>query len=233
MGFLDLHVPGTPLLLPNAWDVGSARLLESLGARAVATTSSGFAATLGKADGQVTLEEALEHSRALSAGVGIPVSADFENGYGDPAVTLALAAATGLAGASIEDWSGTQVYPVAEAADRVRAARQAAPELVLIGRAEGYPLIMLTPDNGGIRVCGFYAETPAEFLQESWAVLRRRFREGPHDEFGPVEQVTLASTAAEPFGILIDGEKAETAGQEVFRLVPCPVDLLATHSDGR
>ena len=138
MRFLDLHVPGTPLLLPNAWDAGSARLFEALGARAVATTSSGFAATLGRPDGGVTLEQVLEHCRLLSEAVDVPVSADFENGYGDPAVTFAQAAATGLAGASIEDWSGAEVYPLTDAVDRVRAARAGAPDLVLIGRAEGY-----------------------------------------------------------------------------------------------
>jgi hypothetical protein len=102
-----------------------------------------------------------------------------------------------------------------------------------LGRAEGYPLIMLTPTERGIRVSGFHAETPAEFLKESWAVLRRRFREGPHDDLGLVEQLTLASTAGEPFGILIDGEHGESPGEELFRLVPCAVDLLATRADGR
>jgi hypothetical protein len=102
-----------------------------------------------------------------------------------------------------------------------------------LGHAEGYPLIMLTPTNRGIHVRGFYAETPAEFLKESWAVLRRRFREGPHDDLGLIGQVTLASTAGEPFGVLIDGEPAESLGEEEFRLVPCAVDLLATRGDGR
>ena len=138
MTFLDLHVPGTPLLIPNAWDAGSARLFETLGARAVATTSSGFAATLGHSDGDVTLNQVLHHCQLLCDAVDVPVSADFENGYGDPSVTFAQAAATGLAGASIEDWSGSAVYPVGEAVDRVAAARAGAPEMVLIGRAEGY-----------------------------------------------------------------------------------------------
>lgn len=102
-----------------------------------------------------------------------------------------------------------------------------------LGRAEGYPLVMLTPSDDGILVSGFYAETPAEFLKGSWAVLRRRFREGPHDQLGMVEQVTLASTAGEPFGMLLDGEKAESPEDAVFRLVPCAVDLLATQPDGR
>lgn len=140
--FLDLHVPGTPLLLPNPWDVGSARLMEELGARALATTSSGFAATLGRADGDVTREDVLAHCTALASAVAVPVSADLENGYADDVdgltETYARAAATGLAGASIEDWSGTELYPIELAAERVAAARAAAPGLVLTGRAEGY-----------------------------------------------------------------------------------------------
>lgn len=139
MSFLDLHAPGRPLLIPNAWDAGSARLFESLGARAVATTSSGFAATLGHRDGDATLPQVLEHCRLLCEAVGIPVSADLENGYAeDPGPTYAAAAGCGLAGASIEDWSGSVLYPLPEAAARVAAARAAAPDLVLTGRAEGY-----------------------------------------------------------------------------------------------
>lgn len=137
--FLDLHVPGDPLLVPNPWDAGSAALLQALGARALATTSAGFAATLGHADSDVTLDQVLHHCRLVCDTVDIPVSADLENGYtaGDPGPTYAAAAATGLAGASIEDWSGTGIYPLADAVDRVRAARAAAPDLVLTGRAEG------------------------------------------------------------------------------------------------
>lgn len=140
--FLALHVPGDPLLLPNPWDVGSARMMAAAGARALATTSSGFAATLGRADGDVTAEAVLEHCAALVAAVPVPVSADLENGYAagldEVAATYRRAAATGLAGASIEDWSGTATYSVAEATERVAAAREAAPGLVLTGRAEGY-----------------------------------------------------------------------------------------------
>jgi hypothetical protein len=102
-----------------------------------------------------------------------------------------------------------------------------------LGRAEGYPLVMLTPAHAGIHIRGFHAETPGEFLSGSWAVLRHRFREGPHDHLGTVDRVTLASTDGAPFGVLLDGEKVESRGSEVFRLVPCPVDLLATRSDGR
>ncbi|WP_310961399.1 isocitrate lyase/PEP mutase family protein [Nocardioides terrisoli] len=140
--FLALHVPGEPLLLPNAWDPGSARLLESVGARAIASTSSGFAATLGRVDGAATRDEVLDHAARLVAAVDVPVSADLEAGYAttldDLALTYRRAAESGLAGASLEDWSGTQLLSAAEAAERVGAAREAAPGLVLTGRAEGY-----------------------------------------------------------------------------------------------
>jgi hypothetical protein len=102
-----------------------------------------------------------------------------------------------------------------------------------LGRREGYPLVMLTPTDAGIRICGFRAETPQEFLSGGWAVLRHRFREGPHDYLGTADRVTLASTDDAPFSVLLDGEKAESRGSEHFRLVPCPVDLLATRADGR
>src|SRR5438270_5304612 len=81
--FLELHRPGSPLLLPNAWDIGSARLLASLGFEALATTSSGHAATLGRLDGSVTRDEALEHAAALAAASEVPVSADLENAFAD------------------------------------------------------------------------------------------------------------------------------------------------------
>ena len=81
--FLALHHGDAPLLMPNAWDAGSARLFESLGFDAVATTSSGFAATLARLDGSVSLDEAIEHSASLVAATDVPVSADLENGYAD------------------------------------------------------------------------------------------------------------------------------------------------------
>ena len=100
--FLALHVKGQPLLQPNAWDAGSARILAAIGFSAIATTSSGFAATLGRRDGHITRDEALAHCRALSAAVDIPVAADLENCFADDpagvAETVRLAAETGLAG---------------------------------------------------------------------------------------------------------------------------------------
>src|SRR5579859_908848 len=99
--FLDLHRPGTPLLLPNPWDQGSARLLASFGFQALATTSSGFAATLGRLDGSVTRDEALAHAAAIVAATDLPVSADLENCFADDpdgvALTVTGAAEAGLA----------------------------------------------------------------------------------------------------------------------------------------
>src|SRR5580700_5097777 len=108
--FLDLHRKGSPLLLPNPWDQGSARVLASLGFEALATTSSGFAATLGRLDGSVTADEALAHARAVVEATDVPVSADLENGFADDpdavAATVGRAVVAGLAGCSIEDSTG-------------------------------------------------------------------------------------------------------------------------------
>lgn len=147
--FLALHRPGQPLLQPNAWDVGSARLLESLGFQAIATTSSGFAATLGRLDGTVTRDEALTHGATLAAAVDVPVGADTENGWADDpegvADTVRLATGTGLAGCSIEDFTGRPdepIYDLGLAKERVAAAADAAHagphRLVLTARAENH-----------------------------------------------------------------------------------------------
>ncbi len=105
--FLALHRAGKPLLIPNPWDAGSARILQALGFQALATTSSGFAATMGRLDGSVSRDQALSHAAAVVAAVPLPVSADLENCYADDlagvAKTVRKAKATGLAGCSIED----------------------------------------------------------------------------------------------------------------------------------
>lgn len=147
--FLALHHQEAPLLLPNPWDPGSARLLASMGFLALATTSGGFAATLGRVDGSVSRTEALDHSGAIVAATDLPVSADLENGFaGDPAEvaeTVRLAAATGLAGCSIEDFTGRSeapIYDLGLATERVAAAadgaHQGADRLVLTARAENH-----------------------------------------------------------------------------------------------
>lgn len=143
--FLDLHRPGTPLLLPNPWDHGAAKLFASLGFEALATTSSGFAASRGHLDGQMSREESLAHAAELAAAVDIPVSADLENGFADDpegvAQTIELAIEAGLAGASIEDWSRAgEKYPVELATERIAAAAEVAHagpvHLVLTARAD-------------------------------------------------------------------------------------------------
>jgi len=127
--FLRLHKKGDPLLMPNAWDVGSAGVLAWLGFEALATTSSGHAATLGRLDGGVTRDEALAHATALCAGSDLPVSADLENAFADDpdgvAETIRRASRTGLAGCSVEDYSGRSEDPIYErglARERIVAA---------------------------------------------------------------------------------------------------------------
>jgi len=167
--FFDLHRPGQPLLLPNPWDQGAAKILASLGFQALATTSSGFAATLGRLDGSVTLDEALAHASAIVVATDLPVSADLENCYADDldgvAHTVRLAGETGLAGCSIEDYSGSRLYDRAEAVDRVAAAVAAARDsgLVLTARAENY--LHGNPDLGDtIARLQAYQEAGADVL---------------------------------------------------------------------
>jgi 2-methylisocitrate lyase-like PEP mutase family enzyme len=146
--FAGLHRSGTPLLMVNAWDAGSAKVLAHLQFQALATTSSGFANSLGRHDGGVTRDEAIAHGAAIAAATPLPVSADLENGYattpGDVATTVAVAAASGLAGCSIEDWAPDEraIYDAGLARDRVAAAAAAAHagpvRLVLTARAENH-----------------------------------------------------------------------------------------------
>ena len=147
--FLSLHSGDAPLLMPNPWDRGSAILLQSLGFEALATTSSGFAATLGRLDGMVTRDEAIAHAAELVEAVDVPVSADLENGFADEpsgvAETVRRAIEAGLAGCSVEDFGGREndaIYDPALAAERVAAAAEAAhsgtDRLVLTARAENY-----------------------------------------------------------------------------------------------
>jgi len=147
--FLALHGGPAPLLMPNPWDAGSAKLLASLGFDALATTSSGFAATLGRLDGSVDREEALAHAASIVAATELPVSADLENCFADDpaavATTVRLALDTGLAGCSVEDFGrrpDAHVYDAGLAAERVAAAAEAAHagpvHLVLTARAENH-----------------------------------------------------------------------------------------------
>lgn len=147
--FLGLHQGPEPLLLPNPWDVGSAKLFASLGFSALATTSGGFAATLGRLDGGVSRDEALAHAATLAGATDLPVSADLEDCFADSpagvAQTVRLAIEAGLAGCSIEDFTRREddpIYDLALAVERVAAAAEAAHggqgRLVLTARAENY-----------------------------------------------------------------------------------------------
>ncbi|MFY9614985.1 MAG: isocitrate lyase/phosphoenolpyruvate mutase family protein [Candidatus Dormiibacterota bacterium] len=155
--FLQLHHGDRPLLIPNPWDQGSAKLLASLGFQALATTSGGFAATMGRFDGNVTRDEALEHAALIAAVTELPVSADLENGFSDEpsgvVETIEGAIAAGLSGCSIEDFTRDPedpIYDLALATERIAAATEAAHRgpvhLVLTARAENH--IHGRPDLG-------------------------------------------------------------------------------------
>lgn len=103
-----------------------------------------------------------------------------------------------------------------------------APRLGLPG---GYPLISLVPRDGGMEIEAYHAKSAGEYVEQTWALLRRNFREGPHDVLGNARTVRLASTQGNPFGLLIDGERVEAAAEVEFTLATCEVDLLATEAD--
>jgi len=149
LAFLELHQPGTPLLMPNPWDAGTTKLLASLGFRALATTSAGYAGTLGRGDYGLSREEALAHASIIVTATDLPVNADLENGFSDSpagvAESVRLAAQTGLAGCSIEDFSGRADDPIYErglAIERIaagaEAARQADRRIILTARTENH-----------------------------------------------------------------------------------------------
>jgi 2-methylisocitrate lyase-like PEP mutase family enzyme len=144
--FRALH-EGEAFIVPNPWDAGSARVLEALGFKALASTSSGFAFTLGRLDGSVTLDEVIGHTRALDRATGLPVSVDLENGYGpdpeDAASAITRAAGAGAVGGSIEDYDPKGgIYGLNHAVERVAAACEAARRLsfpfTLTARAENH-----------------------------------------------------------------------------------------------
>ncbi len=200
--FRRLHSSGC-FVMPNPWDAGSARALEQLGFPALATTSAGFAWTLGRADDRVdTLDEVLTHLRSIAAAVHVPVNADFEGGFAiEPqqvADNVARAATTGIAGLSIEDASGDAADPLFGldlAVDRVRAARRAIDEsgtgIVLTGRSEGF--VVGRPDLAETirRLCA-YAEAGADCLYAP--------------RIATVEQVAaiVAAVAPKPVNLLVN-----------------------------
>jgi 2-methylisocitrate lyase-like PEP mutase family enzyme len=171
--FRTLHQSGC-FVIPNPWDLGSARMLVHLGFKALATTSSGFAWSVGRRDNHVSLDQALVHLRAIAEGVSVPVNADFEGGFAvEPegvATNVAAAVTTGVAGLSIEDSTGDASAPLFDfplSVERIRAARRAIDQsrtgVLLTGRSEGF--IVGRPDLAEtIRRLTAYAEAGADCL---------------------------------------------------------------------
>jgi methylisocitrate lyase len=171
--FRELHQAGC-FVIPNPWDVGSACVLAQLGFKALATTSSGFAWSLGRPDNGISVGEALAHIRSIASSVGVPVNADFEGGFAiqpeGVGAHVAAATSTGIAGLSIEDSTGDHSHPLFDfvlAVDRVRAARRAIDDsgtgLVLTARSEGF-LVGRADLDETIRRLRAYAEAGADCL---------------------------------------------------------------------
>lgn len=168
--FRALHMEGY-FLLPNPWDTGSAKRLEALGFPALASTSAGLAWSLGRDDGQVTRDEVLDHLRVLVNATELPVNADFEAGFADRpeevAANVRLAVDTGIAGLSIEDRTGGELYDLALAIERIRASREAinasGADVLLVGRSEGF-LVGRTNVDATIERLTAYANAGADVL---------------------------------------------------------------------
>ena len=199
--FRGLHSTGC-FVMPNPWDVGSARALERFGFKALATTSAGHAWALGRADNQITREQTLDHLRVVVDAVDVPINADFEGGFAvapeHVSANVSLAASTGVAGLSIEDSTGDKDQPLHDfdlAVERVLAARQAIDDsgtgIVLTGRSEGF--VVGRPDiDETIRRLHAYAEAGADCLYAPRIVT--------------VEQISaiVAAVAPKPVNLLIN-----------------------------
>ncbi|HUF35069.1 MAG TPA: isocitrate lyase/phosphoenolpyruvate mutase family protein [Gemmatimonadales bacterium] len=216
--FHELHRSGC-FVIPNPWDLGSARLLTELGFPALATTSSGFAWSLGRPDNHVTLEEALAHFRAIAGGVAVPVNGDFEGGFAiepaDVATNVAAAVATGIAGLSIEDSTGDPARPLFDfdlAVERIRAARAAlgagGTGVLLTARSEGF--IVGRPDLAEtIRRLTTYAEAGADCLYAPGIRSRAEIA------------AVVGTVAPRPVNVLVGGDfttAAELAAAGVRRI---------------
>lgn len=211
--FRRLHHSGC-FILPNPWDLGSARLLAGLGFPALATTSAGFAWSIGRADNHVTLDEALAHLRAITASVDLPVNADFEGGFAvEPAevgANVLRATGTGVAGLSIEDATHDPSRPLFDvdlAVERIRAARAAidvsGTGVVLTGRSEGF--IVGRPDlSQTIRRLTAYAEAGADCLY------------APGLRTKAAIAAVVSAVAPRPVNVLIGAEGADV--RELARL---------------
>jgi 2-methylisocitrate lyase-like PEP mutase family enzyme len=216
--FRELHTSGC-FVMPNPWDVGTAIALESMGFKALATTSAGHAWTLGRADNGVRRDEALEHLRRLASAVAVPLNADFEGGFADApeqvAANVKLAAVTGIAGLSIEDSTGDAdepLYPFELAVERIRTARRAIDEtgtgVLLTGRSEGF--VVGRPDlDETVRRLQAYAEAGADCLY------------APRIETSEQVSAVVAAVAPKPVNLLANAPfttVAEAAALGVRRI---------------
>jgi 2-methylisocitrate lyase-like PEP mutase family enzyme len=205
--FRALHAAGC-FVLPNPWDVGSARYLQTLGFKALATTSSGFAWSRGHADNSLQRDAILAHLREIVAATDLPVNADFENGFGtDPAgveASVGLAVETGVAGLSVEDSTGdaaAPLLPIEVAAERMRAARRAIDarggDTLLIGRAENF--VAAVPDLAdAIARLQAYAAAGADCLYAPGIQTREQIA------------AVVAAVAPKPVNVLIGANSAFT-----------------------
>ncbi|RIX76915.1 isocitrate lyase/PEP mutase family protein [Acidovorax cavernicola] len=200
--FRALHTQGC-FVIPNPWDTGSARYLEGLGYKALATTSSGFAWSRGHADGALSRDQILAHLRELVAATDLPVNADFENGFAADAQGVAesvrLAVETGVAGLSIEDSTGNPddpLFPIDVAVERLRAARRAIDatggDTLLVGRAENF--FANRPDlDDAIARLRAYAEAGADCLYAPGIKTREQIA------------AVVAAVAPKPVNLLVGG----------------------------
>ena len=211
--FRALHESGH-FVIPNPWDIGSARRLEKLGFKALASTSAGYAWTLGRKDGELSLDEVLEHLRALCAATDLPINADFEAGFADQpdgvAANVRLAVETGVAGLSIEDRTGRELYPMSLAVERIQAAREAiarsGQDVLLIGRTEGLLIGRASLDEAIERLVA-YSNAGADVL----------YAPGIKDPDGVTEIV--AAVAPKPVNVLLlDMNVADLAQAGVRRI---------------
>ncbi|KAF1038127.1 MAG: hypothetical protein GAK35_03851 [Herbaspirillum frisingense] len=205
--FRALHASGC-FVLPNPWDAGSAGYLASLGFKAVATTSSGFAWSQARADNQVSRDAVLAHLRELVAATDLPVNADFENGFGatpdEVAESVKLAVATGVAGLSIEDSTGdaaAPLFPIDVAVARIRAARRAIDEsggdTLLVGRAENFFAGVPDLDDAIARLQA-YAQAGADCLYAPGIKTREHI------------EAVVAAVAPKPVNLLIGANSSFT-----------------------
>jgi 2-methylisocitrate lyase-like PEP mutase family enzyme len=206
--FRKLHESGC-FVIPNPWDIGSARVLAQLGFKALATTSSGFAWSIGRQDNSVSLEQALAHFRAIADSVDVPVNGDFEGGFAvdpaDVATNVAAASTTGVAGLSIEDSTGNPTTPLFDfplAVERIKAARKGLDEsgtgVLLTGRSEGF--IAGRPDLAEtIRRLTAYAEAGADCLY------------APGIRSSADISAVIAAVAPKPVNVLVSTDFASVA----------------------